>query len=105
MYEDEGPPLCPLSEHFCGFPAFHACRLASPGIPVGESLQLCLRLIQTSVAGAATSIIFVATHTCLLRQNVSFVVTKVGLPRQMFCRDNFYYYFYVFGSYRTLLIN
>ena len=49
--------------------------------------------ILLSLAGAATSIIFVTTkvlsqqiHLCLLsRQNTSFVVTKVCLSRQNFC--------------------
>ena len=46
-----------------------------------------------SLAGPATSIIFVgeksfvATNTCLPRQNTSFVATKVGLPRQNVCCD------------------
>jgi len=39
-----------------------------------------------SLARAATSIIFVATNMCLLQQN-SFVMIKVCLPRQNFCRD------------------
>ena len=37
-----------------------------------------------SWAGAATSIIFVATNTCLLRQNTSFVATKIRLPHFIF---------------------
>ena len=45
------------------------------------------------LAGAATSIIFVAikrfvaTNMCLSRQNTSFITTKVCLSRQNFCRD------------------
>ena len=46
------------------------------------------------LAGAAISIIFLATNACLSRQNTSFVVTKVCLvatklclSRQKFCRD------------------
>ena len=39
-----------------------------------------------SLAGAATSIIFVATMTCLSQQNTSFVMTKVCLSRQNFSR-------------------
>ena len=46
-----------------------------------------------SLAGAATSIIFVVTNgfsqqtnMCLSRQNTSFVATKVCLQRQNFCR-------------------
>ena len=35
-----------------------------------------------SLAGAATTIIFVATNTCLTRQNTSFFATKVCLSRQ-----------------------
>ena len=35
-----------------------------------------------SLAGAATSIIFVATNTCLSRKNTSLVATKVCLQRQ-----------------------
>ena len=35
-----------------------------------------------SLAGPATSVIFVATNTCLSRQNTSFVVTEVCLSRQ-----------------------
>ena len=44
---------------------------------------------RVSLAGAATSIFFVATNTtntCLSRQNTSFVPTKVRLSRQKFCR-------------------
>ena len=46
-----------------------------------------------SLAGAATSIIFVTTksfvmtNTCLSEQNTSFVMTKVCLSEQNFCRD------------------
>ena len=41
-----------------------------------------------SLAGTSTSIIFVATNTCLSRQNTSFVPTKVCLSRQNYvCRD------------------
>ena len=38
-----------------------------------------------SLAGAATSIIFVTTNTCLSWQTMSFVVTKICLPQQNFC--------------------
>ena len=37
-----------------------------------------------SVAGTATSIIFLATNTCLSRQNASFIATIVCLSRQHF---------------------
>ena len=42
-----------------------------------------------SLAGAATSIIFVVTnmYLCLSWQNTSFVMTKVCLPRQNVCHD------------------
>ena len=45
-----------------------------------------------SLAGAATSFIFVATNTCLPRRKTSFVVSKVCLSRHLlrqtyFCRD------------------
>ena len=40
-----------------------------------------------SLAEAATSIMFVATNTCLSRQNTSFVETKVCLSRQKNCHD------------------
>ena len=40
-----------------------------------------------SLAGAATSIIFVMTNTCLLQQNMCFVVTKICLSQQNFCHD------------------
>ena len=88
MYEDEDPPLCPLSEHFCGFPAFHACRLASPGIPVGESLQMCLRLIQVSLAGDATRIMFVANVFC--RDKRMLAATNV-LSRQFFKKKSVWF--------------
>ena len=38
-----------------------------------------------SLAGAATSVIFVATNTCLSRQNTSVVATKICLSRQRLC--------------------
>ena len=51
-----------------------------------------------SLAGAATSIIFVATKffvvvatTCLSQQNRSFVATKVWLLRQNFCRNKIFF--------------
>ena len=56
----------------------------STAFPVKQTHQMYRRV---SLAGAATSIIFVATNTCLSRQNTSFVATKVRLPRQNFCRD------------------
>ena len=40
-----------------------------------------------SLAGAATSIIFVMTNTCLLQQNMCFVMTKVCLSQQNLCHD------------------
>ena len=40
---------------------------------------------RVSLAGAATSILFVTTNTCLSQQNTSFVVTKVCLPGQNLC--------------------
>ena len=47
----------------------------------------CKRLCssEVSLVGAATSIIFVATNTCLLWQNTSFVTTKIYLLQQTFC--------------------
>ena len=41
-----------------------------------------------TLAGAATSIILVATNT-LSRQNMSFVATKVCLSQQNFCHDKY----------------
>ena len=44
-----------------------------------------------SLAGAATSIKFVATNACLSRQNTSFVATKVCMPPQNYvCRDKIF---------------
>ena len=40
------------------------------------------------LARAATSIIFVATNTCLSQQNTSVVATKVCLPRQVLSPQN-----------------
>ena len=45
------------------------------------------RCLDLSLAGAATSIIFVMTSTCLSWQHTFFVATKVCLPRQSFCFD------------------
>ena len=47
------------------------------------SIAFCYLL---SLAGAATTIIFVATNTCLSRQSTPFVATKVCLLWQKFCR-------------------
>ena len=41
-----------------------------------------------SLAGAATSIFFVATNTCLSRQNTSFVVTKVFVATNVCCHKH-----------------
>ena len=68
-----------------------------------RSLQLSGLCLQVSLAGAATSIIsvatkvlsrdkhvFVATNICLSRQYTSFAATKICLSRQtLFCRDNY----------------
>ena len=44
--------------------------------------------LKLSLVGAATSIIFVATNTCLLKQNMSFATTKACLLWQTyFCHD------------------
>ena len=56
------------------------------GAEIGSSRWSSLKGRKISLAGAATSIIFVATKTCLSRQNTSFVATKVCLSRQNFCR-------------------
>ena len=57
----------------------------TPSSPVVCSGLCSSSVLGLSLTGAATSMIFVAfvaTNTCLLRQNTSFVATKVCLPPQ-----------------------
>ena len=55
-------------------------------MPIARILSSCEASF-LSLAGAATSIIFVATNPYLLWRNTSFDSTKVCLPRQNFSRD------------------